>query len=134
MITIKPSKFENEDIPSISLNTTQWLLVCALTFIVVTAVSYQRTAGKIGICTLPGPRFARYSNIWRVWNARSGRAPQNFQKLHREHGKVVRIGPNHVSISDPALVPVIYGVSSKYIKVSDIFYCKYPLPSAQKSI
>lgn len=31
---------------------------------------------------------------------------------------IVRTGPTHVSVSDPAQIPVIYGISSKFTKVS----------------
>ncbi|KAL3459726.1 cytochrome P450 [Aspergillus heterothallicus] len=33
---------------------------------------------------------------------------------------MVRIGPNHVSISDPAAIPMIYGITSKFLK-SDFY-------------
>jgi hypothetical protein len=36
--------------------------------------------------------------------------------LHRKHGKLVRVGPNHVSISDGDTIPQIYGISTKFIK------------------
>lgn len=81
------------------------------------AVLFYRTAHKAGLCSLPGPRLARYSNLWRLRNGASGQAPRNFQDLHKTYGKVVRTGPNHVSISDAAIIPVVYGVSSKFVKV-----------------
>jgi hypothetical protein len=91
-------------------------IVFAALFLAIAAI-YYRTAHKVGLCSLPGPRLARYSNLWRLRNGASGQAPRNFQDLHKTYGKVVRTGPNHVSISDPAIIPIIYGVSSKFIKV-----------------
>lgn len=92
------------------------IAICIALFLAC-AVSYLRTTYKAGLCSVPGPRLARYSNLWRLRNAVSGFAPQNFQNVHKTYGKVVRIGPNHVSISDPSMIPVIYGISSKFFKV-----------------
>lgn len=47
----------------------------------------------------------------------NGDSPQNYRKLHDKYGKIVRVGPNHVSVSDSAEIPKIYGVGSKYLKV-----------------
>ncbi|CZR58541.1 related to cytochrome P450 oxidoreductase [Phialocephala subalpina] len=68
------------------------------------------------LADLPGPFTARFTNFWRVKSAASGKAPAKFQNLHRKYGSVVRVGPSHVSVSDPAQIPVIYGISSKFTK------------------
>jgi hypothetical protein len=93
------------------------IAISCIALFLACAVSYLRTANKPGLRSVPGPRLARYSNLWRLRNAVSGLAPQNFQKVHKTYGKVVRTGPNHISISDPSMIPVIYGISSKYLKV-----------------
>lgn len=36
--------------------------------------------------------------------------------LHEKHGYLVRIGPNEVSVSDPAAIKTIYGAGSKFVK------------------
>ncbi|PVH68975.1 cytochrome P450 [Cadophora sp. DSE1049] len=45
-------------------------------------------------------------------------APRNYRALHDKYGPIVRVGPNHVSVSDPAMIPIIYGISSKFTKTS----------------
>jgi hypothetical protein len=50
--------------------------------------------------------------------AASGDAHKVFQRLHRKYGKVVRTGPNHVAIADPAMIPIIYGIKNNFLKVS----------------
>jgi hypothetical protein len=47
----------------------------------------------------------------------NGRAPQEYQAAHDKYGSIVRLGPKHVSIADPAAIPAIYGVGSKFLKV-----------------
>ncbi|KAL2059856.1 hypothetical protein VTL71DRAFT_10011 [Oculimacula yallundae] len=98
--------------------SSQGAYVIGALFVLWLIFSYQSAPSKAGLCKLPGPRVARYSNFWRLRTSNSGFAPQKFRELHRKYGDVVRIGPNHVSISDPSLIPIIYGVSSKFIKSS----------------
>ena len=37
--------------------------------------------------------------------------------LHNKYGLLVRIGPEHVSISDPKYISTIYGINTKFYKV-----------------
>lgn len=41
-------------------------------------------------------------------------------KLHEQYGPLVRVGPNHVSISDASCIPVLYGINNKFWK-SDFY-------------
>ncbi|KAI0101193.1 cytochrome P450 [Daldinia grandis] len=65
---------------------------------------------------IPGPRAAAYTGLWRLLDVRTGQAHKHAIKLHRKYGPLVRIGPNHVSVSDPREINHIYGLKSKYIK------------------
>ena len=47
-----------------------------------------------------------------------GNAHTLYIDLQRRYGKIVRVGPKKVAISDPETIPIIYGISSKYNKVS----------------
>jgi hypothetical protein len=73
-----------------------------------------------GLNSIPGPTLAAYTSLWRlvaVWN---GHAHLTHIRLHEQHGPLVRIGPNHVSVSDPAAIPIIYGLKSRFYKVRPI--------------
>ncbi|KAI9835132.1 MAG: hypothetical protein M1819_002501 [Sarea resinae] len=59
-------------------------------------------------------------------NAARGNAHESFRKLHERYGKVVRTGPNHVAISDPAMIPVIYGTNNRFLKTN--FYNSFSTP------
>ena len=37
--------------------------------------------------------------------------------LHKKYGPLVRIGPNHVSVSDPKAINIIYGLKTGFTKV-----------------
>jgi hypothetical protein len=69
-----------------------------------------------GLFSIPGPRLASFTNFWRVFDVASGQTHLTAIALHEKYGPVVRTGPRHVSISDPALIPVIYATNGKYIK------------------
>ena len=59
--------------------------------------------------TFPGPALARYSNIWRLVKVWRGDSHKTYQKLHERSGKIVRIGPNCLHVSDSSLIQTIYG-------------------------
>lgn len=77
-----------------------------------------RVRFRPGLRKLPGPKLAAYSRLWNVKTAASGDAHEIFRRLHKRYGNVVRTGPNHVAIADPALISIIYGTNNKYLKVS----------------
>ena len=75
------------------------------------------TALKRGLRSIPGPFLARFSKLHRAWNISKGNAPGFYRELHEKYGPIVRTGPTTVDISDPAAVAIIYGISSKFLKV-----------------
>lgn len=92
------------------------LPACILVFVIV-FFSYTRTYFRKGLSSLPGPILARLSGLYRLSLVHDGRAPERYRELHEKCGPIVRIGPNHVSVSDTAMIPTIYGIGSKFLKV-----------------
>ena len=43
--------------------------------------------------------------------------PRRNIELHEKFGPLVRIGPNHVSISDPVALKTVYGFTNIFKKV-----------------
>lgn len=66
---------------------------------------------------VPGPLLAKFSPFWRVWFVRKGDAHVRYRSLHEKYGSIVRTAPSVVDISDPAVIPTIYGIGSKFLKV-----------------
>lgn len=100
------------------MNIHEFNGLAALLLSVTWITSLLRVRFCRGLRRIPGPRLAAYSRLWNVKVAASGDAHESFQRLHEKYGKLVRVGPNHVAISDPAMIPVIYGTNNKYLKVS----------------
>ncbi|OQE30752.1 hypothetical protein PENFLA_c002G06919 [Penicillium flavigenum] len=65
---------------------------------------------------IPGPFWARFSNLWYFNRLRQGQFEHDNIKLHKQYGPIVRVGPNHYSISDAATIKNVYGTGSKFAK------------------
>jgi cytochrome P450 len=68
----------------------------------------------------PSPSIAGLSSLWRIWQNLKRKHYQAIDEAHQKLGTHVRIAPNHVSISDPAAMPEIYGHGANLLK--DAFY------------
>ncbi|KAF1958297.1 pisatin demethylase [Byssothecium circinans] len=78
-----------------------------------------------GLNRYPGPWLAGYTNWWRFWDVWGRKHQWTVIKLHREHGDIVRLGPNVLSFADPRAIKVIYGLNKGMTK-SDF----YPVQNA----
>lgn len=78
-----------------------------------------RTRFRKGLRNIPGPFVASVSNIDRVWSCATGLQMNYHLKLHEKYGPLVRIGPNHVSFADCNLIPLVYDIKSRFMKVSN---------------
>ena len=96
------------------MDSWQLLLLVALLLLCGSTI---RDYLRPGLRQLPGPFLARFSRIYRFYLVYKGDVPDKYRALHAKYGPIVRTGPNHVSISDPAMIPTIYGVGSKFMKV-----------------
>ncbi|QRW15563.1 cytochrome P450 family protein [Rhizoctonia solani] len=63
-----------------------------------------------------GPWLASLSGSWLARSASSGRHYQNLLQIHEKYGRFVRVGPNHISISDPDALEEVYGHSNGLLK------------------
>lgn len=83
-------------------------------------INLLRNKNRLGLVNVPGPSAAAYTGLWRVYNVWKGHTHLDAITLHKRHGNLVRIGPNHVSIADPKWIPVFYGMREEYLKVSNL--------------
>lgn len=70
---------------------------------------------------IPSPRFAAFSNLWLLLQARRGRRFLKVDEAHKKYGKLVRIAPKHVSIADDAAIQAIYGHGNGFLKAYVVF-------------
>ncbi|KAH7136228.1 cytochrome P450 [Dactylonectria macrodidyma] len=64
----------------------------------------------------PGPVWAKVSSLWLASQCRQTQRSKAVMQLHRKHGDFVRIGPNHLSINNPAAVAEVYGHKTGFTK------------------
>ncbi|KXH30565.1 cytochrome P450 oxidoreductase [Colletotrichum nymphaeae SA-01] len=81
-------------------------------------VLYQRVFSPFA--KVSGPYWASLSRAWLAYHSYTGDLHVVTMRLHEVHGKVVRIAPSEVSISDLTSIKTIYGAGSKFRK-SDFY-------------
>ncbi|QRW24239.1 cytochrome P450 family protein [Rhizoctonia solani] len=69
----------------------------------------------------PGPPLAGFTNWWMYRVVRAGNHSEIVKQLHAKYGTFVRLGPNHISISDPDALETVYGHGSGVLK-SDFYH------------
>lgn len=87
-----------------------WLVTC---YAIIRLV-YNKL--QPGLRSIPGPFAAAYTKLWRLYDVWNGTAHLTAIDLHRKHGPLVRIAPNHVSVADPEFIPVFYSIKEDYTK------------------
>ncbi|KAI2821405.1 hypothetical protein CBS63078_4605 [Aspergillus niger] len=81
-------------------------------------IHLARNYFKPGLSRIPGPFFAKITNLWRFVDVARGRAEVTHYQLHQKHGEYVRLGPNVVSVWNVEALKVIYGIKRGYKKTA----------------
>ena len=89
-------------------------VICLTVALIYLVVTYLR------LRHVPGPLLAAISNVPRWGWVRSYRAHDVHIALHRRYGRLVRLGPNMVSVADAAEIPHIYSFAGKFPKVCSL--------------
>lgn len=63
-----------------------------------------------------GPFLAKFSDVWRLIDVWRGSSDVTQRSLHKKYGSAVRIGPNCISVSDPAMIKTIYSTKTPFNK------------------
>ncbi|GME65669.1 cytochrome P450 [Neofusicoccum parvum] len=96
------------------------ILSAAPLFIFVAFVSlvvpFVRSARRRDLLGIPGPFWAKFTNLWRFHDVLGGAHHETIMRLHKENGPLVRLGPNSVSIADPKMIEKIYGLRANFPK------------------
>ncbi|KAJ5417582.1 uncharacterized protein N7487_001132 [Penicillium crustosum] len=100
-------------------------LISTIALSSVLFIIYRIICTYFSLATLPGPFWSRITNLPRVAWVKSGHAHVFHQRLHDVHGRVVRLGPNTVSVSDPDAIPTIYPTREGFPK-SDFYRVQRP--------
>jgi hypothetical protein len=100
----------------LSILGRHWPIAVSVLIIAYLANNYF----KNGLNRYPGPMVAGLSDWWRFFVVLGRRPDITHLKLHRQHGDIVRLGPNVLSFSDPKAIKQIYGLNKGFVKVSEM--------------
>ena len=89
------------------------LFVTSIALIIIRSLT---TKYRSDLRKLPGPFLASISNLDRIWSCALGNQMTYHISLHARYGSVVRVGPNHVSVSDGSAIKQLYSISTKFTK------------------
>lgn len=67
---------------------------------------------------IPGPFWAKFTDLQRVFWVQTQRAHEIHQAAHEKYGDVVIFGPNMVSLADPDWIKTLYPMRPGFPKVS----------------
>ncbi|CAE7177054.1 hypothetical protein PTNB73_03114 [Pyrenophora teres f. teres] len=94
-----------------------WLLVKAVGLGALFIISqYVLAYLQSPLKKIPGPFLAKFSDIWRFLNHYGRTHIETQRKLHEQHGDIVRLGPNTVSVADESLIKTIYNTRGTFLK------------------
>ncbi|KAI0945650.1 hypothetical protein AcW1_001822 [Taiwanofungus camphoratus] len=100
----------------VSLGPSIWLVVLPVLAFVLLVHLVPYFIDSHGIRPYPGPFLAGLSDVWLGWVAAKGHRSEVVHELHKTHGTFVRIAPNHLSISNPDAIPVVYAHGNGTLK------------------
>ncbi|KAJ2898188.1 cytochrome P450 monooxygenase [Zalerion maritima] len=75
-----------------------------------------RRAYGTPIRTVPGPWYAKLTQLWLKKHTLAGRRMHYVHSLHEKYGPVVRISPSEIDVSDPAAFKIIHRINSGFLK------------------
>lgn len=89
-----------------------------VTGLLLTYISYYIFRSYWRLHDVPGPFWAKFTDIPRMLWVKKMRAQEIHWEAHEKYGDCVRFGPNMISLSDPAAIPLLYPMRPGFPKVS----------------
>ena len=100
---------------NVQLATLSWAIPAFS--VILVSVSFVKSRYKQWVRSVPGPFIATFTDLWRCFSVYQGRFDLTLRALHEKHGLLVRIGPNCISVGDPAEIRTIYSITRLFPKV-----------------
>ena len=93
------------------------MVVCVIAILILGLFVFVRAlCNYTRLSTVPGPLFTGLCDLWRTYARNTGNYGCSVAGLHKKYGKVVRLGPHSISVSDPtAIFPVYNGRPSERV-------------------
>jgi hypothetical protein len=103
------------------------MVLCTVAILVFALLTFLRALCNYArLKTVPGPLVTGLSDLWGTYARNSRDYGRRLACLHEKYGKVVRLGPHSVSVSDPTVIfPVHNGRPSEKVTFTMIELCKF---------
>jgi hypothetical protein len=94
-------------------NNVLGIIFTSATYIttLLVATALYRLSPFHPLARYPGPTIGKLSKFWLARIALSGKQHTYYKALHEQYGDVVRVGPNELSIRDPAAIAPMMGTT-----------------------
>ncbi|KAE8382333.1 cytochrome P450 [Aspergillus bertholletiae] len=85
------------------------MAVCVIAVLILALLTFVRALfNYTRLSTVPGPLFTGLSDLWRTYSRNTSNYGCSLAGLHKQYGKVVRLGPHSISVSDPTVIFPVY--------------------------
>lgn len=99
-------------ISGLDLPSSVWQTFLTATYFNVGLYSSIAIGRLLRLRNFPGPIPARLSQFYALsLTAKNNQFHLEVDKLHRQYGDFVRIGPRHISINRASAIPLVYGMT-----------------------
>nr|F1SY83.1 RecName: Full=Cytochrome P450 monooxygenase 89 [Postia placenta Mad-698-R]BAK09427.1 cytochrome P450 [Postia placenta] len=92
------------------------VLVCLVATVTISPTLLAYFNDPFELRAYPGPFLAKFTSAWISWIISQNRWSETVDLMHRQHGPIVRLSPDHVSVASPAAFAAVYGHSSGALK------------------
>ncbi|ERF68113.1 hypothetical protein EPUS_06924 [Endocarpon pusillum Z07020] len=106
------------------IDSSYWVSILLVAPLLLISFYLYKTWAKLR--HIPGPFFAQFTDFPRFLWVRSRKAHEIHIDLHAKYGKLVRFGPNMVSVGDPSEISNIYRMHTPLLK-SDFYHVILPM-------
>ena len=86
-------------------------------------VSILREIFHPGLADIPGPFFAKFTSLWRLYTTWQRTFQYDIPRLHRKYNStLIRLSPDMVSCTDPRVIDRAFGFHNEMQKVYEYSY------------
>ncbi|RMZ77241.1 hypothetical protein DV738_g4521, partial [Chaetothyriales sp. CBS 135597] len=97
-------------------STLNWQLIAPGILLSIWLIKLLLNAYYTPLRQIPGPLYAKFTHLWLKKAVLSGRRLHYIHELHQKYGPVVRIAPNEIDISDPAMFKEVHKIGGGFTK------------------
>lgn len=102
----------------------QLLVIGALVYFIYLTAHIIRNLHFQPLFNFPGPKLTACSRLWKAYIDCISNTSfvTTLEELHKQHGEVVRVGPNELHFSRPETYHEIYNANNRWDKEETLYH------------